>query len=85
MIEDTTARAFKALLHFLYSDMLEVEDEFLIDVLRCFLACLCLLPSMKRHAAMQTGGSVPSLPTVSIVPCTDEGGSWPRTCMPLAS
>ena len=36
MIEETTARAFEALLHFLYSDALEVEDDFLVDVLRCF-------------------------------------------------
>ena len=36
MIEETTAKAFEALLHFLYSDALEVEDELLVDVLRCF-------------------------------------------------
>ena len=34
VIEETTARAFESLLHFLYSDILEVEDEFLVDVLR---------------------------------------------------
>ena len=42
LIEETTARAFEALLHFLYSDALQVEDECLVDLLRCPLPLLCL-------------------------------------------
>ena len=34
VIEETTAAAFEALLHFVYSDALVVDDELLVDVLR---------------------------------------------------
>ena len=47
VIKETTARAFEALLHFLYSDALEVEDELLVDVLRYWASsaapCSCIV------------------------------------------
>ena len=52
MIEETTARAFEALLHFLYCDALEIEDEFLVDVLRC-LCCLSMPLCTILSAACQ--------------------------------
>ena len=45
LIDETTAVAFEALLHFVYSDALEVDDEFLVDVLRC---CTCRVCRMRR-------------------------------------
>ena len=43
LIDETTAVAFEALLHFVYSDALEVDDEFLVDVLRCRLCRVCCM------------------------------------------
>ena len=50
MIEETTAAAFEALLHFVYSDALEVDDKFLVDVLRCRLCCVCRVSCATRAA-----------------------------------
>ena len=53
MIEETTAKAFEALLHFLYSDALEVEGEFLVDVLRCS-CCVRVSALVLARCALST-------------------------------
>ena len=66
VIEETTAAAFAALLHFLYSDALVVDDEFLVDVLRHSVA---LRTAVRRVASHHAAHRVATRRARCVTPC----------------